>query len=76
MSPHLAAVAEGWRQAEQRQYSACNHCDHHTWAERELRCGCPALAYAGQARPVALVRRPHGGCGPEAVHMSAPWLKH
>ena len=75
MTPALATIAAAWREAEQRQYSACNHCDHHRWLDAELRCACPALMWAEQPRPVHLVRRPQGGCGPEALHMSAPWLR-
>lgn len=75
LTPTLQAVAQSWAAAEARQYSACNHCDHHRWAQAELRCSCPALTRAGQLQPVALVRRLHGGCGPEAVHMQAAWLQ-
>lgn len=75
LTPALQAVAQTWAAAEARQYSACHHCDHHRWAQAELRCACPGLMWAGQAQPVAVVRRPHGGCGPEALHMQAPWLQ-
>lgn len=75
LSPHLQAVAQAWAEAEARQYSACHHCSHHRWAEADLRCACPALVQASQPpQPVQRLRRHHGGCGPEAVHMHAPWL--
>ena len=76
MSAALATIAQAWHEAEQRQYSACNHCDHHRWADAELRCACPALMWGdSKPRPVQFVRLPQGGCGPEALHMSAPWLQ-
>ena len=75
MSPALAAIQLAWAQAEARQFAACEHCDHHRWQASELRCACPALTWGGTARPVALVRQPQGGCGPDAQHMHAPWLQ-
>lgn len=72
---HLSAIAAAWREAEARQFSACNHCEHNTWRDARLCCGAPALMYGGVPRPVEFVRMPHGGCGPEAVHMQAAWLR-
>lgn len=75
MTPALAAIQRAWGQAEARQYSACEHCDHHRWQASELHCACPALTRASSTQPVALQRNPDGGCGPEARHMRAPWLQ-
>jgi hypothetical protein len=74
-TPALAQIQRAWAAAEARQFSACEHCDHHRWQADELRCGCPTLMWAGRAQRVAIVRLPQGGCGPEALHMSAPWLR-
>lgn len=65
---------EAWAAAEARAFSACEHCDHHTWAGGELCCRCPELGAANAARPVRIFRVTHGGCGPDALHLRAPWL--
>lgn len=75
MTPALVAIQRAWAQADARQYSACEHCDHHRWQTIGLHCANPMVSRDGQARPVALVRHSHGGCGPEAKHMQAAWLQ-
>lgn len=54
-------------------WRGCQLCDHGRGPEAQRVCTCPA-AVGQRPRLVELVRRPHGGCGPEALHLSFPGL--
>jgi hypothetical protein len=62
----LSAPA-GW---DVTSYRACELCDHLTHDDGDLVCRCPAAIAPDRWRPVTVARARHGGCGPDALHMS------
>jgi len=67
--PHI------WLTPEVLPYRACDLCSHVQGAGPQRLCTAPALTWAGKPVPIIFARQRHGGCGPDALHMSAPWLK-
>lgn len=49
---------------------ACYVCDH----GKTGACLCPAVRGNRPSQAFAEARRPHGSCGPEAIHMDFPGL--
>lgn len=70
-----ATVPRAWLTPEVLPYRACDLCDHVQGTGPQRVCTAPPLVWAGRAIPITQARQPHGGCGPDALHMSAPWLK-
>jgi hypothetical protein len=57
------------------EYRACALCDHHTRYGNERCCRHPDVALVGVPAPITMARSRSGGCGPEAIRMSTPWLR-
>ena len=56
-------------------YRACELCLHGLQHQGERVCTCRAVVAPAAHMPVALVRRPHGPCGPEALHLDFAGLR-
>lgn len=57
-------------------YRACQICSHGRDDLAGARvCACPDVVRPAQHRPVELMRRAHGPCGPEALHLHFPGLQ-
>ena len=69
------ALPSAWLTPEVLPYRACDLCDHLRGTGPQRLCTAPALIWAGKPVPITFARQRHGGCGPDALHMSAPWLK-
>ena len=71
---HASAQAS-WQAAEQLPHRACDLCSHGRDIGSLRYCACADMVLTRRPVPVAVVRAPHGACGPEARHIDFPGLR-